>query len=165
MNAKRDRDGNVVPQDWLRSTAVVVDGLVLTGPGLHFLYGSLEYFVPTADGNVLAVCIHVLFDEFLFDPVFVALFFVLTGLIEGRHLFKEILPHVRVQCFREEGGAAAAADVADADEYDELHVPTTVATRVLGGRHEPVGPLLCVYSPAVCFFQVSASGAVALGRR
>jgi hypothetical protein len=74
---------------------VVVDGLILTGPGLHFLYGSLEHFVPTADGDVLAVCIHVLFDEFLFDPIFVALFFALTGLIEGKHLFKEILPHVR----------------------------------------------------------------------
>ena len=95
-------------QDWLRSIAVVVDGLILTGPGLHFLYGSLEHFVPTADGDVLAVCIHVLFDEFLFDPMFVALFFVLTGLIEGKHLFREILPHVRMGCLSAVDGMRSA---------------------------------------------------------
>ena len=78
----------------LRSAAVVIDGLVLTGPGLHFLYAVLEHWIPTAAGGFASIAIHVLVDEFLFDPVFVALFFVLSGILEGKALQTEIFPHV-----------------------------------------------------------------------
>ena len=71
--------------------------MILTGPGLHFLYGSLEEFVPTAEGGFVSIGVHVLMDEFVFDPIFVALFFVLTGLLEGKRFVGDIVPQVRAE--------------------------------------------------------------------
>jgi hypothetical protein len=68
----------------LRSTAVIVDGVFITGPGLHVLYNLLESHIPTTAGGILPAALHVLLDTFLFDPVFVATFFCTTAALEGK---------------------------------------------------------------------------------
>ena len=78
----------------LRCLAVTVEGIAITGPGLHFLYSTLERLAP-AQGGALAALTHVAVDEFIFDPLFVLGFFFLCGAIEGKHLTREIVPQVR----------------------------------------------------------------------
>jgi hypothetical protein len=73
---------------------VTVEGVAITGPGLHFLYSALERFAP-AQGGALAALTHVAVDEFIFDPMFVLGFFFLCGAIEGKHLTREIIPQVK----------------------------------------------------------------------
>jgi hypothetical protein len=68
----------------LRSMAVIVDGVFITGPGLHVLYNLLESHIPTTAGGILPAALHVLLDTFLFDPVFVATFFCTTAALEGK---------------------------------------------------------------------------------
>jgi hypothetical protein len=78
----------------LRCLAVTVEGVAITGPGLHYLYSTLERLAP-AQGGALAAFTHVAVDEFIFDPLFVLGFFFLCGAIEGKHLTREIVPQVR----------------------------------------------------------------------
>jgi hypothetical protein len=88
------RASQVCPQDRNRSLAVIMDGLILSGPCLHFLYTGLEDLVPTSKGGFFPATVHVIADEFIFDPIFVVLFFLMTGVLERRDLFTDILPQV-----------------------------------------------------------------------
>lgn len=56
--------------DTARSIAVLIDGLIVTGPGLHYLYTYLERLIPSQKG-FLAAAVHVAVDELIFDPLFV----------------------------------------------------------------------------------------------
>jgi hypothetical protein len=56
--------------DTARSLAVLIDGLVVTGPGLHYLYTFLERLIPSQKG-FWAAAVHVAVDELIFDPLFV----------------------------------------------------------------------------------------------
>jgi len=92
LGLREDGGGKVF--DLLRSFAVFIEGLVFTGPGLHFLYGALENMVPS-QSNPWAALLHVLADELLFDPLFVLGFFLLCGVLEGKHLVNEVIPQVQ----------------------------------------------------------------------
>ncbi|KAG5188378.1 hypothetical protein JKP88DRAFT_234272 [Tribonema minus] len=72
----------------------MIDGVCITGPGLHFLYGLLESHIPTTAGGALPAAAHVLLDTFLFDPVFVCSFFFTTALFEGRSLRRDVAPRL-----------------------------------------------------------------------
>ncbi len=80
--------------NFLRCLAVTIEGIAITGPGLHYLYTALESWMPAQNG-VLAAFTHVAVDEFIFDPLFVLCFFFLCGLIEGKGLKDEIVPQVQ----------------------------------------------------------------------
>ncbi|TFJ83962.1 hypothetical protein NSK_005057 [Nannochloropsis salina CCMP1776] len=80
--------------NFLRCLAVTIEGVVITGPGLHYLYTALESWMPAQRG-FLAAFTHVAVDEFIFDPLFVLCFFFLCGLIEGKHLSRDIFPQVQ----------------------------------------------------------------------
>ncbi len=60
--------------DALRCLAAFVDGLLLSGPGLHFAYNWLEKKFPTTShgsGSIqkaMPALLQVLVDEFLVDP-------------------------------------------------------------------------------------------------
>ncbi|CAM9600541.1 unnamed protein product [Phaeothamnion confervicola] len=84
--------------DRRRSLAVMIDGVFLTGPGLHFLYGLLEATIPTSGGRLpaaLPAMLHVLFDTFVFDPMFVCSFFCMTGVLERRPLLGDVVPQLQ----------------------------------------------------------------------
>ncbi|CAM9757238.1 unnamed protein product, partial [Sphacelaria rigidula] len=81
--------------DKRRLLAVVVDGAFITGPALHILYGLLEHFMPTEGAGMFPAMYHLLLDTFLFDPAFVASFFCITGLLENRAFFGDVLPNLR----------------------------------------------------------------------
>lgn len=80
--------------DLARCFAVLVEGLVFTGPGLHFLYTKLESFMPSRS-STRAALFHVAVDEFIFDPMFVLLFFVLCGSLEGKSFRGEVIPQIK----------------------------------------------------------------------
>lgn len=84
----------ILPLDFIRCFAVLVEGLVFTGPGLHFLYTKLESLMPSRS-STRAALFHVAVDEFIFDPMFVALFFVLCGSLEGKKFRGEVIPQIK----------------------------------------------------------------------
>lgn len=75
--------------------AVVVDSALITGPALHALYGTLERLIPTTEGGWLAPTCHLVVDTLIFDPIFVASFFCVTGLLENRSFLTDVLPGLR----------------------------------------------------------------------
>lgn len=82
-------------QDTRRLLAVVIDGAFITAPALHALYGMLEYWIPTTGGEMFPALCHLLVDTLVFDPMFVASFFCVTGMLENRALFSDVLPSLR----------------------------------------------------------------------
>ena len=78
----------------LRCVAVAIEGIAITGPGLHYLYSTLENWCPAQNG-ALAALTHVAVDEFIFDPMFVLGFFFLCGLLEGKKLKEDIVPQIQ----------------------------------------------------------------------
>mmetsp|Transcript_21558 Transcript_21558/g.46891 ORF Transcript_21558/g.46891 Transcript_21558/m.46891 type:complete len:319 (-) Transcript_21558:39-995(-) len=104
---------NLLPRlDKRRMMAMFADGLVCTGPLLHFVYKFYEWVLPTSSHvksmNIMdddqtdnssatetkrsfsAALAHVLFDNFVTVIVYVGLLMAFTGLIEGRY---KSIPH------------------------------------------------------------------------
>ena len=72
--------------DGRRGASVVGENLLISGPLLHVAYDTLEHLIPTTGGGIgasVAAAGHVLADNFLLDPIFVAITFIMTGLAEG----------------------------------------------------------------------------------
>jgi protein Mpv17 len=79
-----------------RLLAVVVDGLCVSGPGLHVGYALLERRIPCAGrGPLRNVALQLLIDECIFDPAFIGAFFFSTGFVERQHPWRDTLPHLR----------------------------------------------------------------------
>lgn len=74
---------------------MAIDSILITGPALHALYGLLECLIPTAAGGFVPAASHLLIDTFVFDPMFVASFFCVTGILESRSLKQDVLPALR----------------------------------------------------------------------
>ena len=97
--------------DKRRMLAMFIDGLVCTGPLLHYVYEFYEWILPTHDNNVIVdtkdgdtssglitakenpssarkrflnATLHVLFDNFIMAFVYIAVIMITTGLLEGR---------------------------------------------------------------------------------
>lgn len=72
--------------DWRRAFSIVVDGIAISGPLMHYGYNLFEHILPTTasgEGSILAAIVHVLADSILLDSIFVATTFIVTGFIEG----------------------------------------------------------------------------------
>lgn len=106
--------GEVLQLDKRRMVAMFVDGLVCTGPLLHYVYELYEYVLPTGGGGhggnvsedggsnlptgannndddsnnkrgpMFAALVQVLFDNFIMCIVYITVLMVFTGILEGR---------------------------------------------------------------------------------
>lgn len=84
--------------DARRGLAVLGDGVLISGPLLHFAYNVLESIIPVAGPYAsLAALIQVLIDDFVLDAIFVAIMFVTTGVAEG--YTRQIIPQFRKDFF------------------------------------------------------------------
>ena len=101
--------------DKLRMIALFIDGLIVEGALLHYVYEFYEWLLPTQydtrddDGselnsesntktttptnnsNFYAALAHVLFDNFVMIIPYIAILMITTGILEGRHLAS--VPH------------------------------------------------------------------------
>ena len=107
--------------DKRRMFAMFTDGLIFTGPLLHYVYELYEWIIPTHDKDndktisqsdkeksssarkrLLAVSIHVLFDNFVMIFGYISLLMITTGVMEGRasgipnELRYDFIPAVKV---------------------------------------------------------------------
>ena len=107
--------------DRRRMIAMFTDGLIFTGPLLHYVYEFYEWALPTHDKEeesssiqsdkeksssarkrLLAVTIHVLFDNFVMIFGYISLLMITTGVMEGRasgipnELRYDFIPAVKV---------------------------------------------------------------------
>jgi hypothetical protein len=106
MSADPAKD--VISLDRQRMIAMFVDGLICTGPLLHYVYEMYEWILPThgdaEDGKggdmspspsrerkkLLAALAHVLFDNFVMCIVYITVLMIATGIMEGKLCF---IPH------------------------------------------------------------------------
>jgi len=107
--------------DKRRMMAMFLDGLMFTGPLLHYVYELYEWILPTHDKviedgiaqtdkeksssarkRLLAVTAHVLFDNFVMIFAYISLLMITTGVMEGRasgipnELKYDFIPAVKV---------------------------------------------------------------------
>lgn len=75
-----------------RGISTLVDGLLISGPLMHFAYEFMESILPIATGA--AAMVHVLADSVFIDSILVASRFFTTGLMEGLSL-QHLLPQFR----------------------------------------------------------------------
>jgi Mpv17 / PMP22 family len=75
-----------------RGISTLVDGLLISGPLMHFAYEFMESILPIANGA--AAMVHVLADSVFIDSILVASRFFTTGLMEGLSL-QHLLPQFR----------------------------------------------------------------------
>lgn len=71
--------------DKRRGFALYIDGIVLSGPLLHYAFGLMEECFPTdeEDGSFVASLIHVFITDYFIDSIYLALSFALVALLEG----------------------------------------------------------------------------------
>jgi len=75
-----------IKYDVRRGLSIIADGLLLTGPFLHFVYDFLESLIPISGSALppsLAALSQVLLDDIFVDSIFVASTILFTGIIEG----------------------------------------------------------------------------------
>ncbi|CAM9564028.1 unnamed protein product [Ascophyllum nodosum] len=77
-----------------RSCAVMMDGLFVNGPLLHYAYDILERYMPAGE-SVLGAVMQVGIDVFVIDPLFAFFFVWSTGLFEGLSVEHDILHTLR----------------------------------------------------------------------
>jgi Mpv17 / PMP22 family len=66
-----------------RGLSLFVDGLVLSGPMLHYCYQWMEEILPTGTGGWKATMCHVMVDDYIIDNMYITLSFVFTSISEG----------------------------------------------------------------------------------
>lgn len=78
-----------------RGLSIAVDGLLISGPLMHYGYQLFDRIIPIeAGGGATAALLHVLLDSVFLDAFFVASTFVVTGRMEG-YSFRQLLPQLR----------------------------------------------------------------------
>jgi hypothetical protein len=81
-----------------RNLAIFLDGLLISGPLMHYGYDLFEHLAPIAKGgktSSLNAMLHVVADSLVLDGVFVATAIVSSGLLEGYSLENEIVPQMQ----------------------------------------------------------------------
>lgn len=83
--------------DLRRGLAILVDGLIISGPLMHWGYNFFEHVLPIsgAQNRGMAAMAHVVADSVFLDAIFVGTAFVMTGLMEGYRLRRDIWPQIR----------------------------------------------------------------------
>ncbi|KAG7342866.1 Mpv17 / PMP22 family protein [Nitzschia inconspicua] len=72
-----------------RGMSLSADGMLLSGPLLHYCFEAMETYLPTeGDGNVMVTLTHVLINDYIIDSVYIALSFAFTSLAEGYSLLE-----------------------------------------------------------------------------
>ena len=87
--------------DLRRGLSLFADGLLLSGPLMHYCFEWMEEAWPTSEGDggegfarLLATLCHVFFNDYIIDSIYIALSFVVTGVFEGYSL-KDIVIIIR----------------------------------------------------------------------
>ena len=90
-----------------RGLSTLADGLLISGPIMHWGYDLFEHILPIHGGSsnsigggiaapaALTALVHVIADSVLLDSIFVATAFLVTGICEGYNLWKDIIPQFR----------------------------------------------------------------------
>ena len=97
--------------DLRRGLSLFADGLLLSGPLLHYCFEWMEDAWPTSDGGEdrvglarpLATLCHVFVNDYIIDSVYITLSFVFTGVVEGYSL------GAVAEIFRKDYGATVRA--------------------------------------------------------
>jgi len=101
MQRKRTHHSNETTQslhgsyDMRRGLAILIDGIFVSGPIMHWGYNWFERIVPISQGRSLAAMIHVVADFLILDSIFVGTAIMGTGLIEGYRFRKDIVPQLK----------------------------------------------------------------------
>ena len=82
-----------------RSLGSFLDGLLVTGPLLHFAYGGLERMFPSRASNSNAV-VCMMIDEFICDPIDVGVYITSTSLVEGKPVLVRLREKVSGRCLQ-----------------------------------------------------------------
>ena len=91
--------------DLRRGLSLFCDGLLLSGPLLHYCFEWMEEIWPTGGDEVivLATLCHVFVNDYIIDSIYIGLSFVFTGVIEGYTLGQV------AEIFRKDYGATVRA--------------------------------------------------------
>lgn len=104
---KNDGKETDVAYDLRRGLSLFADGLLLSGPLLHYCFEWMEEIWPTGgdDGMAkpLATLCHVFVNDYVIDSVYIGLSFVFTGIVEGYSL-RQV-----AEIFRKDYGATVRA--------------------------------------------------------
>lgn len=77
-----------------RGCAFLLDGIILSGPLLHYAFDLMESMFPTEgeDGSIMSSIIHVFLTDYFIDTIYIFLSFILVAMVEGEvHDLKKIL--------------------------------------------------------------------------
>mmetsp|Transcript_12102 Transcript_12102/g.28706 ORF Transcript_12102/g.28706 Transcript_12102/m.28706 type:complete len:372 (+) Transcript_12102:135-1250(+) len=87
--------------DLRRGLSLFADGLVLSGPLMHYCYEWMEQVWPTSEveagvglARLFTSLRHVFFNDYIIDTTYIALSFIMTGFFEG-YSWKEIVKNIR----------------------------------------------------------------------
>eukprot|EP00533_Pseudo-nitzschia_delicatissima_P002607 CAMPEP_0116112890 /NCGR_PEP_ID=MMETSP0327-20121206/19217_1 /TAXON_ID=44447 /ORGANISM="Pseudo-nitzschia delicatissima, Strain B596" /LENGTH=265 /DNA_ID=CAMNT_0003606213 /DNA_START=39 /DNA_END=833 /DNA_ORIENTATION=+ len=91
--------------DLRRGLSLFCDGLLLSGPLLHYCFEWMEEIWPTGGDEVitLATLCHVFVNDYIIDSIYIGLSFVFTGVVEGYTLGQV------AEIFRKDYGATVRA--------------------------------------------------------
>jgi len=94
--------------DLRRGIAFLIEGLVLSGPLMHWAYNFLEEIIPVGSpldsrdnekrqkcGRSFAALAHVVADSIVLDPFFIGIAIAFTGILEGHSVWKTIIPQFK----------------------------------------------------------------------
>mmetsp|Transcript_27607 Transcript_27607/g.66362 ORF Transcript_27607/g.66362 Transcript_27607/m.66362 type:complete len:326 (+) Transcript_27607:226-1203(+) len=94
-----------------RGLALFIDGLVLSGPLLHYCFDFMERWIPTSTGEIsddgtsslspssswseasdeiIATCLQVLINDIIIDSIYIILSFAFTSILEGDYKSNDI---------------------------------------------------------------------------
>ena len=89
-NRNRFQGSGVVGVSWnreydlRRGLSLFADGLILSGPLLHFAFELMERVFPTSEEKAtIAALVHVILNDYLIDTIYLALSFVFVAVAEG----------------------------------------------------------------------------------
>jgi hypothetical protein len=80
-----------------RGVSLLVDGVFLSGPLMHYGYNLFESILPAGTSSLAALS-HVIADSILLDGFFVASTFLATGIMEG-YTHKDLIPQFKADYF------------------------------------------------------------------
>jgi len=93
-----------------RGLSLFADGLLISGPLMHYCFEWMEDAWPTTEGGdvvglsrPMATLCHVFVNDYIIDSIYLALSFVFTGVVEGYSLMEV------VRMFRKDYGATVRA--------------------------------------------------------
>eukprot|EP00934_Nitzschia_sp_Nitz4_P008457 Nitzschia sp. Nitz4//scaffold82_size85912//26638//27363//NITZ4_005135-RA/size85912-processed-gene-0.9-mRNA-1//1//CDS//3329558817//8447//frame0 len=69
--------------DLRRGLAFLVDGLLLSGPLMHYAFELMEHFLPTEQQTWLTPLYHVILNDTLVDSFYIFLSFIFVAVVEG----------------------------------------------------------------------------------